>query len=144
MQRVLKATVYSYRGFIAAYRNEEAFRQETWLALVMVPLGAYLGQTPIEQVLLVTTLLIVLLTELLNSAIEAAIDRISEDHHELSGRAKDIGSAAVFMSLFGTRENIRQRLLGPGMTALSLLTTTQEKKRSRFGRWPLSRRSSKR
>jgi len=99
MQRVLKATVYSYRGFIAAYRNEEAFRQETWLALVMVPLGAYLGQTPIEQVLLVTTLLIVLLTELLNSAIEAAIDRISEDHHELSGRAKDIGSAAVFMSL---------------------------------------------
>ena len=99
LQRIIKATVYSYRGFIAAYQHEEAFRQETWLDIVLIPLGVYLGDTPVEQVLLVAVVLVVLLTELLNSAIEAAIDRISEEHHELSARAKDIGSSAVFTSL---------------------------------------------
>ncbi|MBI1196095.1 MAG: diacylglycerol kinase [Gammaproteobacteria bacterium] len=86
-------------GLRDAWRFEEAFRIETTLFLILTPLGIYLGQTPIERVLLVGSLLIVLVTELLNSGIEATVDRVGEEHHLLSGRAKDIGSAAVFVAL---------------------------------------------
>jgi len=99
IDRIIKAFGYSLLGFKAAYRHEAAFRQETWLAIIMVPAGLWLGQTPVEQVLLAGVVLMVLVVELLNSAIEAVVDRIGPEQHELAGRAKDIGSAAVFLSL---------------------------------------------
>ena len=99
LKRLVDATGYSWAGLKAAYVHEEAFRQEVWLAIILIPLGIWLGATPIEKVLLVGVILLVMIVELLNSGIEAAIDRIGEEHHELSGRAKDIGSAAVFFSL---------------------------------------------
>lgn len=86
-------------GLRDAWRFEEAFRIETTLFVILVPLGVYLGQTSVERVLLVGCLLLVLVTELLNSSIEATVDRVGEEHHLLSGRAKDIGSAAVFVAL---------------------------------------------
>ncbi|MCW8964148.1 MAG: diacylglycerol kinase [Gammaproteobacteria bacterium] len=99
IERIIKAFGYSLKGFKAAYRYEAAFRQELALSIIMVPLGFWLGQTPIEQVLLVGVVLMVLVVELLNTAVEAVVDRIGSEHHELAGRAKDIGSAAVFLSL---------------------------------------------
>ena len=99
LSRVLHATGHSAAGLRAAYRNESAFRQELWLAVVMIPASFWLGRNWIEVALLAATVLIVLIVELLNSGIEAAIDRISFDHHELSGRAKDYASAAVMLSL---------------------------------------------
>ena len=99
LSRVLHATGHSAAGLRAAYRNESAFRQEFWLAVVMIPASFWLGRNWIEVALLAATVLIVLIVELLNSGIEAAIDRISFDHHELSGRAKDYASAAVMLSL---------------------------------------------
>ncbi len=97
--RIIKATGYSMLGFKAAYKYEEAFRQELWLAIIMAPLAIWLGDGAIERVLLLGSLMLVIIIELLNSAIEALVDRVSTDHHTLSGRAKDIGSAAVFVSL---------------------------------------------
>lgn len=79
--------------------SEVAFRQELVLFTVLAPTAIWLGQTPAEKALLVSSLLIVLVVELINSAIEAAIDRLSSDHHPLSGRAKDMGSAAVFLAI---------------------------------------------
>lgn len=99
ISRVLHATGHSIDGLRAAYRNESAFRQEFWLAILMIPASFWLGRNWIEVVLLAGTVLIVLIVELLNSGIEAAIDRISFELHELSGRAKDYASAAVFLSL---------------------------------------------
>jgi diacylglycerol kinase (ATP) len=99
IDRIIKAFGYSLKGFKAAYQNEAAFRQELGLAVVMVPLGFWLGQTAVERVLLVGVVLMVLVVELLNSAVEAVVDRVGPEHHELAGRAKDIGSAAVFLSL---------------------------------------------
>lgn len=99
IQRIIKAFGYSLQGIQAAYRHEEAFRQEVWLAAVMVPAGFWFGQTALEQAILVAVVLLVLIVELLNSAIEAVVDRIGAEQHELAGRAKDIGSAAVFLSL---------------------------------------------
>lgn len=99
LTRILKAAGYSLQGLAACYRNEEAFRQETWLAAVLVPLGFYLGVTPLEKALLASTVLLVLIIELLNSSLESVVDRVSSDHHELSGRAKDMGSAAVLLAL---------------------------------------------
>jgi diacylglycerol kinase (ATP) len=99
LKRVLNATIYSAQGFKAAFQNEAAFRQEFALALVLFPIGLWLGQTGLDKALLVSVLLLVLIVELLNSGIEAAIDRVGLEHHELSKRAKDIGSAAVFVSL---------------------------------------------
>jgi len=96
---VLNATRYSLKGLKAALQYEEAFRLELLAMLVMVPAALYLGQTGIERALLIGALLLVLIVELVNSAIEAIVDRIGPEHHVLSGRAKDIGSAAVFMSL---------------------------------------------
>jgi len=99
LRRVLNAAGYSWAGLCAAYKHESAFRQELWLALVLVPLALYLGETAIEQVLMVGSLLLVLIVELLNSAIEASVDRISLEHHLLIKRAKDMGSAAVLLAL---------------------------------------------
>ena len=99
LSRILKATGYSFQGLKAAYIHEAAFRQEVWLAIILLPLGFWLGQSGVEKGLLVSVIFLVLLMELMNSAIEAVVDRIGSEHHELAGRAKDIGSAAVFISL---------------------------------------------
>lgn len=87
------------QGFAQAWTHEAAFRQELVLAIIMTPIAVWLGQTMVERALLIAVLLLVLIVELFNSAIEAAIDRHGDEHHELSGRAKDMGSAAVFVSL---------------------------------------------
>lgn len=99
LRRVLNAAGYSWAGLAAAFRHEDAFRQEAFLALLLVPLALYLGETGIERALLIGSLLLVLIVELLNSAVEAAVDRISLEHHELIKRAKDMGSAAVMLAL---------------------------------------------
>lgn len=93
--RIIKATQYSWQGLCAAYRHEEAFRQEIWLCLVLVALGLYLGEGGLEKALLVGCVLLIPVVEILNSAIEAVVDRFGDEMHELSGRAKDMGSAAV-------------------------------------------------
>ncbi|HZF16602.1 MAG TPA: diacylglycerol kinase [Steroidobacteraceae bacterium] len=97
--RLFRAFGNSFKGFAGAFREEAAFRQELALAVVVVPLGLWLGRTGVEKALLVAPMLLTLIVELLNSAIEAAIDRIGFEHHRLSGLAKDIGSAAVFLSI---------------------------------------------
>lgn len=99
LARLIAATGYSFQGFRAAWRNEAAFRQELVLALIFLPAAFWLGDTLTHQLLLVMSCALVVLAELLNSAIESVVDRISDEHHELSGRAKDIGSAAVFVTL---------------------------------------------
>ncbi len=99
IKRLITACRYSAQGFKTCYQSEAAFRLEVWLALVLLPLGYYLGQSPIEKVLLIGPIFIVLIAEMLNSAIEAAIDRISLDKHQLSGFAKDVASAAVSLAL---------------------------------------------
>jgi diacylglycerol kinase (ATP) len=99
IRRILRATKFSIQGFTQAWTHEAAFRQELVLAIIMTPIAVWLGQTMVERALLVAVLLLVLIVELFNSAIEAAIDRHGDEHHELSGRAKDMGSAAVFVSL---------------------------------------------
>ena len=100
--RVVKAAGYSIRGFIAAWRYESAFRQELALAALMAPVAFWVGRTAVEVILLMSCILLVLIVELLNSGIEAVVDRISDEHHQLSGRAKDLGSSAVFLSLMLT------------------------------------------
>ena len=99
LRRVWNAFHYSCAGLHAAYRHEDAFRQEVLLALVLVPLAIWLGEGAVERALLIGSLLLIVIVELLNSSIEAAIDRIGAERHELSGRAKDIGSAAVSLAL---------------------------------------------
>ena len=99
LRRVLNAAGYSWAGVTAAFRHEDAFRQEVFLAIVLIPLALYLGETGIERALMSAAVLGVLIVELLNSAIEAAVDRISLEHHQLIKRAKDMGSAAVMLSL---------------------------------------------
>ena len=96
-RRLVNAWRYSRRGFRAAYEHEEAFRQEVWALTPLLPLGLWLGASPVERALLIGSLLLVPIVELLNSAIEANVDRVGLEHHELSGRAKDIASAAVFL-----------------------------------------------
>ena len=98
-RRLVNATGYSWAGLKAAWRNEEAFRQEALLCAALVPVALWLGDSAIEQALLISSLLLVVIVELLNSGIEAVVDRIGQERHELSGRAKDIGSAAVFVAL---------------------------------------------
>jgi len=97
--RLLDATVYSLRGLRAAYRGESAFRQELAVMVVLLPSALWLGEDAPRRALLILSALAILVTELINSAIEAAVDRIGPEHHKLSGRAKDLGSAAVFISL---------------------------------------------
>jgi diacylglycerol kinase (ATP) len=99
IDRLLHAAGYSWSGLRAAYRGESAFRQEVWLAVVMLPASFWLGRDWVETALLAGTVLVVMMTELLNSAVEAAVDRISFESHDLSKRAKDFGSAAVLLSL---------------------------------------------
>jgi diacylglycerol kinase (ATP) len=99
LRRLRDATGYSAAGLATAWRGEEAFRQEVLLAVVLVPLALWLGQTAIECLLLIGSWLVVMIVEILNTAIEATVDRIGDDHHQLSGQAKDLGSAAVFLSL---------------------------------------------
>lgn len=98
-RRLVNATFFSVAGLKAAWRNEAAFRQELVLALVLTPTAVWLGRNAVERALLIGTCWLVLIVELLNSAIEAIVDRVSTDHHKLSGRAKDLGSAGVFVSL---------------------------------------------
>ena len=99
LERIAKAAGYSMAGLKAAYKNEAAIRQETWLMVIFLPLAFYVGHTNIERILLVGATLLVYIVELLNSAIEAAVDHTSIEAHQLAGRAKDIGSAAVFIAL---------------------------------------------
>lgn len=99
LPRLRAAFGYSMAGFVAAWRGEEAFRQEVLLAIVLLPLAFWLGQSPLERLVLVGSWLVVMIVEILNSAIEATVDRISEEHHPLAGRAKDLASAAVFLAL---------------------------------------------
>jgi len=98
-RRLWNACHYSLAGLAAAYRHEDAFRQETLLAAILVPLALFLPVTGIGRALMIGSVLLVLIVELLNSAVEAAVDRISLDDHLLAKRAKDIGSAAVLLSL---------------------------------------------
>ncbi|MET0333713.1 MAG: diacylglycerol kinase [Rhizobacter sp.] len=97
--RVIRATGYSFEGLKTAYRGESAFRQETWLAVVLIPASFWVGRTWVEVALLAGTVLLVMVVELLNSGIEAVVDRVSFELHDLSKRAKDLASAAVFLSL---------------------------------------------
>lgn len=99
LKRIVSATGYSIHGMGFAWKNEAAFRQEIILLLVLVPFGIWLGSNGVERALLVGSCFIVIIVELLNSGIEAVIDRIGADYHKLSGAAKDLGSAAVFFSL---------------------------------------------
>jgi diacylglycerol kinase (ATP) len=97
--RLANAFRWSLAGFASALRHEEAFRQELALFVLLAPVGFWLGQGGVERALLVGSLLAVLVVELLNTAVESAVDRIGADHHLLSKRAKDLGSAAVFLAL---------------------------------------------
>lgn len=99
LDRLRGAFNYSMAGLAAAFRHESAFRQELALCAVLLPLALWLGRNGIERALLVGSLLLVLVVELLNSAVEAVVDLFSTEHHLLAGRAKDLGSAAVFVSL---------------------------------------------
>jgi diacylglycerol kinase (ATP) len=99
IRRVVNATFFSLTGLRTAWRSEAAFRQECALAIVMIPLALWLGDTAVERALLIGSCLLVLIVELLNTAVEFVVDRVGTDHHELSGHAKDVGSAAVFVSL---------------------------------------------
>jgi diacylglycerol kinase (ATP) len=99
LDRIRHAAGYSLDGLCSAYRGESAFRQETWLAVILLPLAFWLGRSWVETALLAGSVVMVLVVELLNSAVEATVDRISFELHELAKRAKDFGSAAVFLSL---------------------------------------------
>jgi diacylglycerol kinase (ATP) len=99
MGRMLRAFGSSAKGLVGAFREEEAFRQELLFACIALPLGLWLGHSGVERALLVAPVLLILIVELLNSAIEATVDRIGLERHELAGLAKDIGSAAVLLSI---------------------------------------------
>lgn len=99
IRHIINAFRYTWAGLVSAWKNELAFRGEVVVAIVMVPLGFWLGRSAVEQALLIASILLILLTELLNSALEAVVDRIGPQRHELSKRAKDMGSAAAFVSM---------------------------------------------
>ena len=104
LTRLLRAFRYSFQGFRYAWREEAAFRQEVLLGAVVIPLGLYLGRSGVERALLVSPMLLILVVEILNSAVEAVVDRSGTERHPLAGMAKDMGSAAVMLSfaLLGT------------------------------------------
>jgi diacylglycerol kinase (ATP) len=102
LTRIMDALGYSLRGLRFAYRYEAAFRQEFWLVVVLAPLALLIGSNALERAVLLGTLFIVLITELLNTAIEATVDRVGDEFHALAGRAKDVASAAVLLSLILT------------------------------------------
>jgi diacylglycerol kinase (ATP) len=95
--RIFKATIWSMQGLKAAWLHESSFRLEVYLFVILAPLGGWLGHDGVERVLLIGSMLLVLSIELLNSAVEAVTERYGPEHHELAGRAKDMGSAAVFV-----------------------------------------------
>jgi len=97
--RLWNACGYSLAGFRAAFKHEDAFRQETLLAIILIPLALWLPVTPVGKALMIASVLLVIMVELLNSAVEATVDRISLENHALAKRAKDIGSSAVLVSL---------------------------------------------
>jgi diacylglycerol kinase (ATP) len=99
MRRVWRATVYSVQGLRAAWRHESAFRQECVLGLFLLPLAFVVAENWVEATVLIAVCFVVLIIELLNSAIEAVVDRVGHEHHDLAGQAKDMGSAAVMLSL---------------------------------------------
>lgn len=99
LRRLWNALHYSLAGLRAAYRHEGAFRQEIWLAITLIPLALYLPVSVEGKALMIASVMLVLIVELLNSAIEAVVDRVSLENHHLAKRAKDIGSAAVLVSL---------------------------------------------
>jgi len=99
VRRLLTAIYYSFRGLKAVLRSEAAFRQELILSIILIPAAFYFGATVIARALLISSWLLVLIVELINSAIETIVNRIGTDYHELSGKAKDIGSAAVLVAL---------------------------------------------
>lgn len=115
--RIVHAFFNSCRGLAEAFRHESAFRQETLLAAVLVPVALLLPASAVERALLVATVLLVLVVELLNTGVEVAIDRISFEHHSLSRRAKDIGSAAVLVALV-TMASVWALVAGPHLAAL--------------------------
>ena len=99
LRRLINAARWSMKGFRSTFKNEEAFRQELLLLVILAPIGYWVGENGVEQALLIGSLLFLLIVELLNSAVESAVDRIGPEQHELSGRAKDQGSAAVFVAV---------------------------------------------
>ena len=99
LRRIINAFGYSMKGLRAAFKYESAFRQETALLIILLPLAILLGQTVVDYSILIGSLLLVMMVELLNSALEAVVDRVSDEQHKLAGRAKDMGSAAVFIAL---------------------------------------------
>jgi diacylglycerol kinase (ATP) len=99
LARIKRAMRCSYVGLTTAWRNEEAFRQELLVCLALLPVACWLGHTNVERALLAGSLIVLLIVELLNSAVEAVVDRIGPERHELSGLAKDLASAAVFMAI---------------------------------------------
>jgi diacylglycerol kinase (ATP) len=99
LRRIVKAAGYSLAGLKAAWQHEAAFRQEAMLMVLLVPAGVWLGRSGVERALLIGSCMVVVIAELLNSAVEAVVDRTGLDHHPLAGRAKDLGSAAVFVGL---------------------------------------------
>ena len=99
IKRLVNAFGYSIAGTLAAFKHEDAFRQEVILTAILTPIAIYYGETAIDQALMISSLLLIIIVELLNSSIEATVDRISIKHQKLAKRAKDIGSAAVLFSL---------------------------------------------
>lgn len=99
LTRAFRAAINSWNGLIYAYKEESAFRQELALGLILIPVALFLSVSPVEKILLIASVVLVLIVELLNSSVEAAIDRISFEVHDLSKRAKDFGSAAVMLAL---------------------------------------------
>jgi len=99
LRRLMNAMGYSYEGFKAAFKHEDAFRQEVFLTILLIPLALYLESSAVPRAMMIGSLFLVLIAELLNSAVEAVVDRISIERHALAKRAKDIGSAAVFVAL---------------------------------------------
>lgn len=102
LRRIINAAFYSWAGMRFAWRNESAFRQEVALAVILIPAAFWVGADAVQRALLIGTCLIVLIVELLNSGIEAVVDRVGDEYHKLSGSAKDLGSAAVLISLLLT------------------------------------------
>lgn len=98
IKRIINAFGYTWKGLRAAYKHEAAFRQEIGLAVVLLPLAFWVGKNAIEWILLLASVVFILVVEILNSAIEAVVDRTGDEPHKLSGRAKDMGSAAVFLA----------------------------------------------
>ncbi len=99
LRRLINAARWSMKGFRSTFKNEEAFRQELSLLIILAPVGYWMGENGVEQALLIGSLFILLIVELLNTAVETVVDRIGPEQHELSGRAKDQGSAAVFVAV---------------------------------------------